>query len=139
MTTALARRTLVDFIGIPYRELGRTHEAADCWGLCLLAARELFGLELPEYFYTEAEILAHACEHIRRETALPHWTALGQAEPYPLGAIHIFRIRGFETHCGIALGREDFLHSLAGRNSCIESLDSLLWSHCRTGTYQWTP
>lgn len=138
MTTAAAiiRHSMIDFIGIPYVPLGRDFTGADCWGVCLLAARELFGLELPEYFYTEADILAHACEHIRHATRGPHWRALDQAQP---GDIHIFRIRGFEVHCGIDIGRGDFLHSLAGRNSCVESLNCIMWSHCRTGTYRWTP
>jgi probable lipoprotein NlpC len=137
MSTVLATRNpLVGLVGIPYLELGRTHLGADCWGVCLLAARELWGVELPEYFYTEAQILEHACEHIRRETRGPRWTAIDQAAP---GDIHIFRIKGFETHCGIAIGGGDFLHSLAGRDSCVESLRSLLWSHCLTGTYRWTP
>lgn len=137
MTAAfITRRSLVDFIGIPYVPLGRDFAGADCWGICLLAARELFGVELPEYFYTEQDILVHACEHIRHETHGPHWSALDQAEA---GDIHIFRIKGFEVHCGIDIGRGDFLHSLAGRNSCVESLASVMWSHCRTGSYRWTP
>ncbi len=137
MTAFVVQLTLVDLIGVPYRERGRDMTGLDCWGVCLLAARDLYGISLPEYFYTEQDILPHACEHIRRETGLPHWQPV--RAPYPQGAIHIFRIKGFETHCGIHLGGSDFLHSLAGRNSCVESLDSVLWSHCRTGTYQWTP
>ena len=131
---------LRDLIGIPYRPLGRTRDGADCWGLCLLAAHELYAVELPLYYYTEADILSHAYEHIRRETSgLPQWTAVGQAKHHQPGDIHIFRIKGFETHCGIDVGAGDFLHSLAGRDSCVESLRSLLWSHCLTGTYRWTP
>lgn len=138
MTALPSPTVLTGLVGIPYVERGRTHEGADCWGVCLLAARELWGIELPEYFYTESEILAHACEHIRRETTSePHWHQVHA--PYPLAAIHIFRIRGFEVHCGIHVGNGEFLHSLAGRNSCVETLRSMAWVQRRTGSYAWQP
>lgn len=128
---------LISLVGIPYVPRGRTRAGADCWGVCLMGARELFGLELPEYFYSEVEILAHAQQHIHRETSgLPHWTPIEQAQP---GAVHIFRIKGFEVHCGLDIGGGDFLHSLEGRASCIERLRDGAWSHRRTGTFAWTP
>ena len=130
---------VLQLIGIPYVPRGRTHEGADCWGVCLLAARELLGLELPEYFYSEQEILLHACMHIGRETRGPHWRALSEGDSFQPGTIHIFRIRGMETHCGLDLGRGEFLHSLPGRNSCIERLSDINWRQRRTGSYVWTP
>lgn len=134
------RMMLADFIGIPYVERGRKHEGADCWGICMLAARELWAMDLPEYFYPEGQILEHACELIGREIKGPHWRALGVGEgPCPIGSIHIFRIRGFEVHCGLDLGKGTFLHSLPGRNSCIEFLNDINWIQRRVGTYQWTP
>jgi cell wall-associated NlpC family hydrolase len=129
---------LTSLIGVPYRELGRTRQGGlDCWGLTLLAGRELFDIEFPEFFYEEKEILAHACEHIRRETSGPRWREIGA--PYPPGAIHIFRVRGFEVHCGIALDTDEFLHSMIGRNSCVERLRDANWAQRRVGSYVWTP
>lgn len=126
---------LTALVGIPYEELGRTHEAADCWGLCLMAGRELFDLVLPEYFYTREQLLHDACTLIRRETAGPHWLRVDA--PYPLGAIHIFRIAGHETHCGIDVGGGYFLHTMEGRNSCLEELRDANWVHRLVGSYEW--
>lgn len=134
----MATHVLTSLVGIPYVPRGRGHDGADCWGVCLLAARELLGVQLPEYFYEEQDILVHACNHIGRETRGPHWRALANEGSQP-GTIHIFRIRGFEVHCGMELGGGEFLHSLPGRNSCIERLSDLSWEHRRTGSYAWTP
>jgi cell wall-associated NlpC family hydrolase len=126
---------LTHLVGVPYVACGREQDGADCWGIVRLAARELYGLDMPDYFYTEATILEHACAHIGREIRGPHWLLVGT--PYPLGAVHLFRIKGFVTHCGLNVGGGDFLHSLGGRNSCIERLAD--WRERCTGTYQWTP
>ena len=133
------RMHVAELVGIPYLELGRTLQGADCWGICLIAGRHLFGLEFPEFFYSAADMLDEACEHIRRETSGPRWTALPEGGPYPRAAIHIFRVKGYETHCGIHLGGGEFLHSLAGRNSCVESLFGADWRQRKTGSFAWTP
>jgi cell wall-associated NlpC family hydrolase len=138
-TTTYRRMVLAELVGIPYLERGRGFDGADCWGVCLLAARHLFNMDLPEYFYSASDMLDEACEHIRRETRGPHWRALPDGGPYPRACIHIFRVKGFETHCGIHVGGGEFLHSLAGRNSCVESLFGADWCKRKTGSFEWTP
>src|SRR5262245_45791778 len=102
--------TLTALVGIPYLERGRTTRGADCWGIVLLAARELWGLQLPEYFYSELDLLAEASVLIDIETdeTQAHWWEVDS--PYPRGAVHVFRIHGKRTHCGLHLGGLDFLH-----------------------------
>jgi cell wall-associated NlpC family hydrolase len=128
-----------ELVGIPYLARGRSLQGADCWGVCLLAARHLFDIELPEYFYSAADMLDEACELIRRETRGPSWTLLAEGGPWPRGCIHVFRVKGYETHCGIHLGGGEFMHSMAGRNSCIESLFGADWRQRKTGSFQWMP
>lgn len=126
--------TLAQFVGVPYVARGRTLAGADCWGLVRLAARVLWGVELPEYFYAQDDLLlSDARGLIARETS--SWTWRQAVDPFPRCAVHIFRIRGAETHCGLHLGGVEFLHSLPGRNSCIESLNDSNWRQRRTGTY----
>jgi cell wall-associated NlpC family hydrolase len=139
MSAITARMQLVDFVGIRYEPLGRTREALDCWGLCLLAARELYEIELPEFFYSAEELLVDAFDLIAEQTAqASRWAQIapaGDCRAAPLGSVHIFRVKGYETHCGLCVGPGEFLHSLAGRDSCVEPLR--FWSHRLTGTYQW--
>jgi len=137
-----AAATLGDFIGIPYVPRGRSLAGLDCWGLVLLAARELFGLALPEFFYSEADLLPDAEVLIREQTsgATPQWRPVGRAgllTPYPPGVVHIFRVAGHPTHCGLHLGGLDFLHTLEGRNACVESIGDANWRHRHLGSYRW--
>jgi cell wall-associated NlpC family hydrolase len=60
-----------------------------------------------------------------------------KVEKPELGDVLIFRIKGYETHCGIYLSDGDFLHSLAGRQSCIENLNDSNWNRRITRMYRW--
>lgn len=39
------------FLGIPYKHLGRSFKGVDCYGLLLLYYKELFGIELKDWWY----------------------------------------------------------------------------------------
>lgn len=121
------------YIGIPYKELGRDYTGADCWGICRMVAKDLFYIGLPEYFYSEADLLQDAEKLIKEES--PRWVKV--EEDFKPGDIHIFRIKGHETHCGIHIVGKEFLHSLPGRNSCLESLIDINWVHRKTGSFRW--
>jgi cell wall-associated NlpC family hydrolase len=54
-----------------------------------------------------------------------------------LGDIVTFRIMGHETHCGIMIDKYQFLHTLKGRQSCIEELSHINWVHRHTGSFRW--
>jgi len=125
------------FVGIPWVARGDDFAGADCWGVVRLAARHLYGLEFPAYFYSEVDLLAEAAELIEHETHGPHWCPLYEGQRIEPGVVHIFRIKGFKTHCGLSLGGNEFLHSLPGHESVIESLADIQWRHRRTGSYEW--
>jgi cell wall-associated NlpC family hydrolase len=38
-----------DYIGIPYKPAGRTHEALDCYGLCKIVYDEQLDIDLPDW------------------------------------------------------------------------------------------
>lgn len=124
------------YIGIPYKERGRDFTGADCWGICRMVAKDLLYLSLPEYFYDETQILEDAEKLIRENS--PRWVKV-ETDYYKPGDIHIFRIKGHETHCGIHIAGKEFLHSLPGRNSCMESLVDIQWVHRKTGSFRWNP
>ena len=125
---------LSQFVGIPYAERGTEYAGADCWGVCVLYARDALGLDLPRYFYPDGELLTRAGALIARETGARYW--LPVREPYLPGTVHILRIKGAATHCGIHIAGHLFLHSLPGRNSCIESLFEPEWLHRLAGSYR---
>ena len=57
---------LADFIGIPWRVGGRDFDGIDCGGLCMLAARHLYGIEIPDMWqYDETNNLAITIEVLK--------------------------------------------------------------------------
>ena len=67
----------------------------------------------------EAAILMHS------ETALgANWTKVDVPER---GDVILFRIKGAVCHAGLYIGNDDFLHTLKGRNSALESLRDGNW------------
>jgi cell wall-associated NlpC family hydrolase len=124
------------YIGIPYIPKGRAFDGADCWGVCLLYAKHILSIDLPEFFYTSSAMLRYAAMYAEIEPEQPRWQLVDKAQ---VGDIHLFRIGGYTTHCGIHIGNNDFLHTLIGRESCIESVDSIQWRDCLRGTYRYVP
>jgi murein DD-endopeptidase len=41
------------FLGIPYKHLGRDWKGLDCYGLLMLYAKEILGIELIDWWYEE--------------------------------------------------------------------------------------
>jgi cell wall-associated NlpC family hydrolase len=139
-TPAPCMPNVAPFIGIPYVARGRSRAGADCWGVVLLAARELFGVALPEFFYSDDALglLPEAEQLIEAETARSRWLPVApRCGPVPFdgGVVHVFRIWGHPTHVGLHLGGHDFLHSLPGRNACVESLRDGNWVSRRLGSF----
>lgn len=114
------------YIGIKYKDKGGTQSGIDCYGLVRLFYKDEFNIELPDYrsFYsssTDQESVSNAVLTKRSQV-------LEEVEVPEFGDIIIFNIKGYPVHVGIYLEKGDFLHSLSGRDSCIENLRSLTWS-----------
>lgn len=126
--------TLAKYIGVPYQPRGVFPDAADCYTLIKAYAFLELGEHWPDFMYDiDTYRLEEATAHIIREMELGHrWTKLTQPER---GAMLIFLLNGFPTHCGIYLGDGDFLHTLAGRTSCLERLET--WQKSLVGIFRW--
>ena len=98
-------------IDVPFVDRGRDWSGWDCWGLCVVAYRELFGMELPDVDYASAfdsrgngEILAREREQFRA-TATPRIgdIALMLRGRYPIHA-GLVGIGGKILHCEEKIG-----------------------------------
>lgn len=127
---------LLRYIGIPYRLKESSFTGADCWGLCMLFAKNELKIEFPKYFYDVETYIEEAEHHINFEKNElgKRWKSVKIPD---LGNICLFRINGHEAHCGIHLSDKLFLHTLKGRSSCIEEFSHINWSHRHCGSYKW--
>jgi cell wall-associated NlpC family hydrolase len=117
MTRAQLVNRARDYLGVPWRHLGRSRAGVDCIGLVLLAARDA-GLDLPDPAPYQREpqgarLLAGVLAHGRR---------VGVAEP---GDVLVLRMGVYAGHVGIATthrgyGVPGILHAFALRRHVVE-------------------
>lgn len=134
MIAAWARR----YIGIPFKPGGRTRDAWDCYGLCLVVYREVYGVDLPAYpidWQSRADwpALTEAITAGIRDWRRVAWR---EAE---IGDAVVLRIAGHPLHVGVIAGTDPLrmLHVEQGINTCLERLDAPMWEKRVSGIYRW--
>ena len=124
---------LNNYIGLPYKDNGRTRDGIDCWGLACLYYSEQLNIELPSY---NTEYDGENNENIK-ELILQHkenWQE--QKEPI-VGDLVLFNIFGEPTHIGVYIGNNKFLHVRERMDSVIESLDNFKWNKRVVGFFRY--
>lgn len=118
---------------IPYKPGGRNSKGIDCYGLCILACKEL-GFVLPEFDGNSTVNFRNINGLVMR--ARNKFIKLEHPEPYCLVA---FMIRKpYVSHVGILL--EDgyhFLHIYSDAGVQINSVEELKWKDRIDGFYKW--
>lgn len=121
------------YIGIPYKNAGRDVDGIDCWGLARLVYKQEFDIDLPSFnSYSEGDT-AHIQELIAQYQE--GWIETTQVVP---GTLVLLRIRGSNTHIGIAISDTHFLHAREGQDSSIESFSSTHWNKRITGYFKYS-
>jgi hypothetical protein len=122
------------YIDIPYVDRGRDSSGLDCWGLVRLVYSDRYNIELPSFYHSYNTVKDI---HRTSEVIAVHkeqWNALSTPE---VGCVVLFRIMGHDTHVGVYIGDNKFLHIRPGTNSAIESLDSVHWNKRISGYYKY--
>lgn len=123
-----------NYIGIPYVSMGRTLDGFDCWGLILHAAQNLYSTTLPDYSdYRDSDNMKETSPLF---TAREDWIRVPKGAELP-GDVIVMRLHGLPMHAALYLGEGRFLHTLTGRDSCVERVSSSGWSTRIEGVYRW--
>lgn len=125
------------YVGIPFVEHGRDRHGCDCWGLLRLFYREQLGIDLPIYAgeYRNTRDSLAILRLVREQLATDRWSPVRESPAF--GDAVVIRIKGQPWHVGVALGGGDMLHARHGAQTCIESLDSVLWRSRIEGVYRY--
>jgi cell wall-associated NlpC family hydrolase len=126
--------TVNDFIGVPYRDKGRSMREFDCWGCVYLFYKRMLQIDIPALSedYDSGLDGKSVAQCVAQNQ--PNWI---EVETPEYGDVLVFRILGWPAHVGIYLGNGDFLHAFKGTDSCIERLDSITWKRRHVRTYRW--
>jgi cell wall-associated NlpC family hydrolase len=128
--------SLSPYIGIPYLNRGSSFQGCDCWGLVwLFNAEELHRL-IPRYEgYDDANDSA-----IMKDYISGRWGAWEEVARDALQIGDVLAVRlGIKaaTHCGVYAGNGKMLHTLAGRMSCLESIEEGFWKNAIVRIGRW--
>lgn len=122
------------YIGIPYKPAGRDVTGTDCYGLVRLVQKEQFGIELPS-FDTEYD----GNDEARLEELIKQykegWEQIDKPEA---GSVVLFSVLGYESHIGIAVDSESFLHVRENMDSVIEPFSTSRWNKRIVGHFKYS-
>lgn len=126
------------YLGIPYKDNGRSAEGADCYGLVWLIYRNELGIDLPshsEKYVTAADIKATDALIANEKE---EWDEIPEAEACAFDCV-LMTMAGVERHIAMVTRPGSILHVSSGRSSHIEKISSLnirrrvksFWRHQR--------
>jgi cell wall-associated NlpC family hydrolase len=124
-----------NFVGIPFAELGRTRQGADCWGLVRLVFQERLRIELPAYseaYHSVAE-KERIAAHIASVATGREWRRVQSPEPFD---ILVFRAGRYHSHVGLAIGGKQMLHMAEEESARIDTIASPRWASRLTGIFR---
>lgn len=70
---------MIQYVGIPYKPMGRDQRGIDCWGLVMMVYRDWFGVELPDL-----AVDSHRAHIDTEELPIPVDGALVRVNRYPI-------------------------------------------------------
>jgi len=123
-----------ELIGIPYCNKGSSFKGVDCWGLVVLFHARL-GRQIPTYSdtYESSDEVGAAISN-----GWVDWEQIPLGSEQP-GDVLAFKdpAGGQVIHCGVVYEKGSFLHSLRGRNSCLERYDRGMWKRLLVRIGRW--
>jgi cell wall-associated NlpC family hydrolase len=133
--------TLKEFINkallVKFKDKGRNYEGWDCWGPSRCAYQDILGVELPSFIddYVNAGD-TKASRRVINDIILSqkhNWIKVEQSEALD---VVLFRFGDTETHLGLMIDKNRFLHCEKKINTVIERIDSLKWRRRVEGVYR---
>ena len=147
MPTAGIPEWVNKYIGIPFKDNGRTMEALDCWGLLWMVWRNEAGIHVPSYddMYCEEDThgwkqSAGKIANIVKSRMGPDWQLIPQGQEELFDGV-LLRLFNQPLHVGLVLKKGMMLHSASSDDSigvAIESYNNPIWKRRILGIYRAT-
>lgn len=124
------------FVGMPYADLGRTRDGADCWGLVRLVYAEKLGIELPAFDgrYATTEARGEIARLISEQAAAGDWERVeGRHRPFDL---LVFRVGRYDSHVGLNVRPGLMLHMAEEDQARVDSYACERWAKRFAGAWR---
>jgi hypothetical protein len=127
-TVRISAATVAPYQRIPFKDGGRDHRGADCWGLIWLIYKEVLGIELCSYGWIGASELRAVLKRIDTDRDIPPWKQVenGTEAPYDVIVMSggMQSERGLVTrpvHVGMVFQPGVLLHTEANSGPTIQA------------------
>ena len=124
-----------DYIRVPFLDLGRTSQGADCWGLIKLIYQEQLSIELPSLLeYEDTMDRVTISDIVGREKNKWEAVSQGAEEEFDVG---IFKTQNHPMHVGLVIKRGTMIHCEKGSGtSIINYHDNIRWNNRLVGFFR---
>lgn len=122
------------YVGLPWKDRGRTSDGCDCWGLLRIVYAKELGIELPDYSGDYDTVADRTVVAGLIDDGISDWVPVIPGTEQPLDAI---LIRQSPWHIGVIVRRGLMLHMPRNQTSCIEPYDTGRWSRRVEGIYRY--
>jgi cell wall-associated NlpC family hydrolase len=123
------------YVGLLFKNRGRTKEGVDCWGLVRLIYKEQFNIQLPSYDdeYDSSYNIKETGETIAEHSK--EWEAVEKGSE-KTGDVIVMRLSGYPTHVGLVLEKGRMLHIIEGTDAIVENYEGRLWQRRIVGFFR---
>ena len=110
-----------DYVGIPFRSLGRTRKGCDCYGLLQIVFKEHYNLTLPDVIGYKDAMNTDQTSHIIEEYT-PLLAGEKEVEPKEGMVVVLNGLEGLSSHVGVLISDKLMLHTTKRFGTIIEDL-----------------
>jgi cell wall-associated NlpC family hydrolase len=127
-------RDFEQYVGIPWRDGGRTRAGVDCWGLFRLVYAEVLGIELPSHSEDYTTALDRIVIRRLISEGIDRWRKVDIPETGDGALLNLAN----RVHIGVVIGGGYMLHIEKGAGAVIENYNSIRMQKMLEGFYRYT-
>lgn len=121
---------------VPYKLGGRCNEGLDCWGLVVMAYKDLFGLDVPTYEDTAWSVSNDDTTSEDIKNHLERSAPFVEVEKPHYGDFVLVNILGQPVHIGFMIDHKTMLHTSEKTGVVCEDIGGMKWKKRIKGFYR---
>lgn len=128
---------IVKALRVKFKDKGRDYEGWDCYAPVRCCFKDVLGIELPSFIddYVNAGN-DKASRRVIHDIILSqklYWIKVEKPQAFD---VILFRLGNTETHLGLMVDKNRFIHCEKKINTIIERIDSAIWRNRIEGIYR---
>jgi probable lipoprotein NlpC len=128
----LIKKFIDETAGVPFKDMGRDRTGLDCWGLVILAYREIMGIEIYDPDISAMNLKQVAVLFVE-QSRLWREIPLGRERS---GDVALFRTGRWISHAGVVVQPGMMIHTREDLPTCVEHYNFGVWKTRLAGIFR---